>query len=278
MNSWTCRISDGSCPVTGLTGPGTGRVPTSFQKHNAAIRLDSQTGKQEVMEIGVPQGSTVAPILFMLFTALLLQLFHGRNKQPGLTIRGYVDDKLLTARAQKEELVAKMIESAFAKIEKWAEENGMIFDPNKFEAIHFPRKKTFPNPDIKLPPLVSPRHNMPERVVRLVRKKSSMRWLGVFYDSRLSFRDYANKLASKGRQAASGLKMLVKTAQGVNVAIMHRVVHVCIFPILIYPASAWWHGRTRTNKEGQTIQNSKEGLRTKLDKVQNIALRSVLPV
>ncbi len=45
-----------------------------------------------------------------------------------------------------------MIESAFAKVEKWSEEHGMIFDPDKFEAIHFSRKKAFSNPDIKLPP------------------------------------------------------------------------------------------------------------------------------
>lgn len=51
----------------------------------------------------------MAPILFMLFTAPLFKLFHGRSNQPGLTIRGYVDDELLTARAQKEELGAKMI-------------------------------------------------------------------------------------------------------------------------------------------------------------------------
>lgn len=54
-----------------------------------------------------------------------------------------MDDELLTARAQKEELGAKMIESAFAKVEKWADENCMIFDPDKFEAIYFSRRKAF---------------------------------------------------------------------------------------------------------------------------------------
>ena len=78
----------------------------------------------------------------------------------------------------------------------------------------FHEKKAFPNPEIRLPPLASPRHNIPDRVVRPVGKKASMRWLGVFYDSRLSFKDHANKLASKGRQAASGLKMLVKRHEG----------------------------------------------------------------
>ncbi len=154
----------------------------------------------------------------------------------------------------------------------------MIFDPDKFEAIHFSRKKTFPNPDMKLAPLVSPRHNIPERVVRQVGKKTLMRWLGVFYDSRLSFRDHANKLASKGRQAASGLIMLVKTTRGVNADIMRREVHAYILLILTYATPAWWPGRTQTNKERRTIQNSIEGLCAKLDKVQNIALRVVLPV
>ncbi len=89
-----------------------------FKERTVAIRLDGQTGKQEVIEIRVPQGSPLASILFMLFTAPLFKLFHGRNKQAGLTIQGYYDDELLTAREQKEELGAKMIESAFAKVEK----------------------------------------------------------------------------------------------------------------------------------------------------------------
>ena len=59
---------------------------------------------------------------------------------------------------------------------------------------------------------------------------------------------------------------------------MYREVHECIIFILTYTAPAWWPGRTRTNKERETIQNSIEGLCIKLDKVQNIAPCAVLPV
>lgn len=73
--------------------------------------------------------------------------------------------------------------------------------------------------------------------------------------------------------------MLVKTTQGVNAATMHRTVHACILSILIYAAPAWWPGRTRTNKEGRTIQNSIEGLcGYKVIQGQNIAPWAVLPV
>ena len=81
--------------------------------------------------------------LIYVFKAPLLKLFHTRNKQPGLTLRSYLDDELLILRAQKEELGVKMIESAFTKVEKWANKNGMIFDSNKFETIYFSQKKSF---------------------------------------------------------------------------------------------------------------------------------------
>lgn len=70
----TKRLSEQNIPIT-LTR----WVALFLNEHTAAIRLDGQTGKQEVIEIGVPQGSPVAPILFMLFTAPLFKLFHGRN-------------------------------------------------------------------------------------------------------------------------------------------------------------------------------------------------------
>ena len=44
-------------------------VASFLTDRKAAIRLDGQTGDQESIQIGVPQGSPVAPILFMLFTA-----------------------------------------------------------------------------------------------------------------------------------------------------------------------------------------------------------------
>ena len=94
------------------------RITSFLKERTSAIQLDGQTRKQEVIEIGVSLGSLVATIWFMLFTAPLFKLFHIRNKQLILTIRGYVDDKLLTTRAQKEELGTKMIKSAFPKVEK----------------------------------------------------------------------------------------------------------------------------------------------------------------
>lgn len=82
----------------------------------------------------------------------MFRLFVGRNKKAGLAICGYVDDKLLIAQAKNECYSAIAIQAAFALVEEGAHENGIVFDSGKFEAIHFSRKRCFPNPEIVLPP------------------------------------------------------------------------------------------------------------------------------
>ncbi len=124
----------------------------------------------------------------------------------------------------------------------------MIFDPGKFEAIHFSRKTAFPNPEIKLPLPASANGLGVLRVIKPILKKASMRWLRIYFDSRLSFSDHAEKMASKERKAASGLSMLVKTTRGVEALIMRKAVHACILPILTYGAPAWGPRQSRINK------------------------------
>lgn len=116
------------------------------------------------------------------------------------------------------------------------------------------------------------------RVVQPVSENSAMRWLGVYFDTRLSFKNHAERMASAARNAVSGLNMLWNTVRGVDVRIIRRAVHACILPILTYAAPAWWNGRSRINNAGKTIRNGVEGQLYRLDKVQNTALRTILPV
>ena len=80
-----------------------------------------------------------------------------------------------------------------------------------FEAMHFSRKKNYPNPKIILPAYISSDHTIPQRTIKRLKKNTSMKWLGVYFDHKLSFTDHANKMASKGRKAATALTILVKT-------------------------------------------------------------------
>lgn len=61
------------------------RVMSFLTDRKAAIRLDGHIGSQEKVNIGVPQGSPVVPILFILFTAPFVQaLFSTQLKNQEL--------------------------------------------------------------------------------------------------------------------------------------------------------------------------------------------------
>lgn len=92
-------------------------VASFLTNRKAAIRLDGYTGIQEKIQIGVPQGSPAAPILFMLFIAPLFNLFLGDRKEPGIATRGYVDDGLLTFGGACEQICIAKIIAAFKKVE-----------------------------------------------------------------------------------------------------------------------------------------------------------------
>ncbi len=154
----------------------------------------------------------------------------------------------------------------------------MEFDLDKFEAMHFSRKKNYPNPEIILPAYIFPDHTILQRTIKPLGKNTSTKWLGVYFEHKLSFTNHANKMGSKGAKAATGLTMLVKTTRRVNVTTMQKAVHACILPILIYTAPTWWPGQNHTNVTGRNIHNKVNAHWDKLDKAKNIALRTILPV
>ncbi len=76
-------------------------VALFLNDRKAAVRLDGEIGDQEPLKIGVPQGSPVAPINFVLFTAPLFKILTKEEKKGRMKIRKYVNDGLLTARTLK---------------------------------------------------------------------------------------------------------------------------------------------------------------------------------
>lgn len=103
-------------------------VASFLNNRTVEVRLDGETGDHEPVKIGVPQGSPVTPILFMLFTAPLFKILTKEEKKPRMKIRGCVDGGLLTSRPSKKDISAVKIQETFAKVESWATQNSIVFD------------------------------------------------------------------------------------------------------------------------------------------------------
>src|SRR5688572_25299298 len=121
---------------------------------------------------GVPQGSPLSPILFILYIA---SLYEALARQPGIVVCGFADDTNLLAFGRTDAETTLQLERAWGICETWAKTRGMQFEPAKSELIHFARA-----------------HRAPSQGIRLgnaeVKPTEETRFLGVWLDRKLRWR------------------------------------------------------------------------------------------
>ena len=99
------------------------------------IRLDGDVGPCTEVQCGLPQGSPISPILFMLYIAPILQM--GRRKMRF----GYADDIALLATSSSLDSNCQLLSEDLAEAVAWGESEGVTFDPGKSELFHFSRRR-----------------------------------------------------------------------------------------------------------------------------------------
>ena len=89
------------------------------------------------MEIGIPQGSLISPILFLFFNAPLIKECTAAKLQ--LQVRGFIDNIHLLAYRKTTESNYKTLELAHEICLKWASTHGASFAPQKYELVYLTR-------------------------------------------------------------------------------------------------------------------------------------------
>jgi hypothetical protein len=227
------------------------------------IRLDGETGLATDIWCGLPQGSPISPILFMLYTAPLFWLgtLAGRF--------GYADDVGLLAVSTDLQTNCEKLQRDLQEILDWGLAEGITFDPKKSELIHFTRSPRDPHPS------VSPQVSAGTHIIQ--ESTDPLRWLGVYFDRKLKFKQHVRILAAKALAVGNALRSLGKTTRGVPPIFLQRAVTACVLKKGYFAAETWWPGRTRTVRN-KRISNTVESHIHLLRKVVLTSARAILPV
>ncbi|KAI8402067.1 hypothetical protein FOFC_17372 [Fusarium oxysporum] len=219
---------------------------------SARVRYQDTVTPSSPLQCGPSQGSPVSPILFLLYTEPIYRLGNPQGRF------GYADDTAILSIGDTVDETTAMASSSIAEMVRWGAANGVSFDTKKTEVMHF-----------------FLRHGDVEK-----HPESALRWLGIWLDSRLSFRLHVEKWAAKAKAVAYHLRGLTNTVHDPPPSAVRSAVRACVESVLLHGSQAWYQGRTRPRWTQPTkdLPSCNQHLIQIMTKAMNQAMRAVLPV
>ena len=127
----------------------------------------------------------------------------------------------------------------------------MAFDDPKTELLHFHRRRHSPQCTVTHPNGV------------IIKASTVIRWLGVFFDRKLSFKAYVDKKSASPSRALQMASRLKTSEWGLSSQHFRQLYTTCVLPIIDFGVEAWFRGQ-----KGYMID--------KLQILQNTASRRIL--
>jgi len=198
-----------------------------------AFGFDQQSEDPQPYLCGLPQGSPVSPILFLIFSNAMLEK---QDYPMGTTDTSYVDDVCMVQ-------MAKSVAEANTLLEDRTEQHlhhglhlGLTFAPNKSELLYcLPRNSKHKNVSLSSHP--------PLRVMNTtIMPKHQIKYLGVYIDESLSFLRHASMAASLGNRVLGSFNFLRHRSRGVPAHVAHHLAFAAILLAMLWASPAWWTG------------------------------------
>ena len=225
----------------------------------ATLHFDGQAAPPTTIRAGVPQGSPLSPVLFILYIASLYKQL--KEKHPHIAIVGFADDTNLLAFGREPQANVRQLEAAWETCLQWADTRGMAFAPEKSELIHFNRGRKQWTDRLDLA--------QPGRGTSPVRPTGSARFLGIWLDWKLNWKAHLGAVKRKLSTQSYALSRIAAKTWGLGLAKAREVYSKCIRSALAYGASSF---HIPTEKGGKPATR---GITQALGKAQNESLRIV---
>jgi len=186
------------------------------------VRIESSLSSYCAVTSGVPQGSVLGPILFVLFINDIIN-----NAENSVTVKMFADDtKLYTVIS--DEFSAARLQSYLDYIHSWSKHWQLKLSPTKCTVMHLnsvKRKTEHLTVDVE--------YSICGSTLPVV---STVTDLGVSYDNQFSFRPHINSIVSKASLRA---KLILKCFVTRDSGILCKAFCAFVRPVLEFSSVLW---------------------------------------
>lgn len=211
-------------------------VASFLRDRSLRLTFDGETEEFSRIETGIPQGSPISPILFLIY---IRNLFESR----AVRFISYIDDIVMIAQSPSTKKNVKILERESQCLYQRAEKNAILFDLDKSELMHFTKEKRAKQETLILPS------------GQILTPKDSIKWIGVWFDPSLSFRIHISLKTAQAMQAFYRMTRLANIERGLSPSALRQIYLACITSVTDFASVVWWKGQNFIIDQLQSLQN-----------------------
>ncbi|GIY81628.1 putative 115 kDa protein in type-1 retrotransposable element R1DM [Caerostris darwini] len=201
-------------------------IITSFLKDRTA----QLNGHHKDYNRGIPQGSSLGPILWNIFINDLLLIDFGPNTK----VQAFADDILLMIKPPAAYYISKECRIALNMLNDWTERNFMTINNSKSIFTILSNKSISRIPTIKIG---NARINYAKQI----------KYLGIYIDSKLNWNFHLNQTQDKINNLFHKLYRISRATWGLNPKVKKEIYIKVIERIIAYGHEVWFQNKVKQN-------------------------------
>ena len=192
----------------------------SLNQRFCATRVNSSTSKYKQQRRGLPQGSVMSPSLFNVMINDLPPLLQTST---GIKAALFADDLVLwlSLPKKKEKELSTRMNDTLNILSQWAQENAMTVNTSKTYYQVFTLAHKTPKINLHL-------NN------ETIQPSSEPKYLGMYLDTKMTWKAHIEKTAEKARNRLNILKRLAAKQWGSSQSVLNHTYKIYIKPLLLY--------------------------------------------
>ena len=201
---------------------------TSYLTNRYQItHVRDSTSDQLLVRCGVPQGSILGPCLFIIY---INDMIRSTSLQTFL----FADDTTVYIEHHCMNTLERLLNFELSRLSQWFKANLLVTHPKKTVYMKFFKDNKERELNIELDG-----HKL-ERVGSYGTKETSVKFLGIFVDDKLTWEEHISKLRNKLRSQIYLLSTIKRKYPLKLKLLLYRGIFV---PHLLYGISIWGHGK-----------------------------------